>query len=407
MQTAELLVPETLDRVERHADSHQVSPLALPTSSRIHYLDNLRALAMMLGVFLHAGIAYANPAQSIWLATDRVSSVVIDMAIWFIHLFRMQLFFLISGYFAKFLIERKGIKGFLWNRTVRLVFPFLLFYPLLVAAMAGCIIFGLTYVKEPSGLLGVISEASKNSGDKADPPPLTTMHLWFVYYLVFFSLIAAVMPRLKWSRRVRFSNRPWLIALAPLVLVPGATAAGIPMAAPESFIPQCWPFVYYGLFYLCGWWLFGRETSIDVMGKYWIPLSIAAIALFVPFYAMMPVLDIRKLVPLNTIRLMLEAVIESYLSVILVLLSLLMGRQLLNWHSSFLRLISDSSYWIYLIHLPIALLIQMLLIEAPLNVWLKLCITTSGTFVACSLTYLIFVRYTPIGWLLNGRRPFP
>ncbi len=30
---------------------------------RIHYLDNLRALAMMLGVFLHAGLAYAYPLR--------------------------------------------------------------------------------------------------------------------------------------------------------------------------------------------------------------------------------------------------------------------------------------------------------------------------------------------------------
>ncbi len=37
---------------------------------RIHYLDNLRALAMLLGVYLHAAFAYAHPAQTIWLATD-------------------------------------------------------------------------------------------------------------------------------------------------------------------------------------------------------------------------------------------------------------------------------------------------------------------------------------------------
>lgn len=61
--------------------------------ARIHYLDNLRALAMMLGVLLHAGLAYANPAQAIWIATDTTSSVAVDAGIWFIHLFRMGLFF--------------------------------------------------------------------------------------------------------------------------------------------------------------------------------------------------------------------------------------------------------------------------------------------------------------------------
>ncbi len=60
---------------------------------RVHYLDNLRALAMMLGVLLHAGLAYAHPAQAIWIATDTTSSTAVDAGIWFVHLFRMGLFF--------------------------------------------------------------------------------------------------------------------------------------------------------------------------------------------------------------------------------------------------------------------------------------------------------------------------
>lgn len=39
-------------------------------SQRIYYLDNLRATAMLLGVFLHSALAYAQPAQSVWLVTD-------------------------------------------------------------------------------------------------------------------------------------------------------------------------------------------------------------------------------------------------------------------------------------------------------------------------------------------------
>ncbi len=60
---------------------------------RIDYLDNLRAIAMLLGVYLHAGLAYANPAQTIWLATDSRSSILVDASIWLIHLFRLSLFF--------------------------------------------------------------------------------------------------------------------------------------------------------------------------------------------------------------------------------------------------------------------------------------------------------------------------
>ena len=82
-------------------------------SSRIHYLDNLRALAMMLGLYLHGALAYAEPARSVWIATNPEGSVAVDASIWYIHLFRMGLFFLLSGYFAKLMIQRKGLKPFL------------------------------------------------------------------------------------------------------------------------------------------------------------------------------------------------------------------------------------------------------------------------------------------------------
>ena len=67
---------------------------------------------MLLGVFLHAALAYAHPTQIVWLATDPQSSVLVDASFCFIHLFRMGLFFLISGYFARLLINRRGVKGF-------------------------------------------------------------------------------------------------------------------------------------------------------------------------------------------------------------------------------------------------------------------------------------------------------
>ncbi|MGV8838653.1 MAG: hypothetical protein ACWA6V_21380, partial [Cellvibrio sp.] len=56
---------------------------------RLHYLDNLRALAMIGGVFFHAMLAYSPALHNLWLTADREQSVVIDMVAWFSHLFRM------------------------------------------------------------------------------------------------------------------------------------------------------------------------------------------------------------------------------------------------------------------------------------------------------------------------------
>jgi peptidoglycan/LPS O-acetylase OafA/YrhL len=394
------------------------APAPMPpaaTPERIHYLDNLRALAMLLGVFLHGAFAYAAPAQSFWLATDSESSVVIDATIWFIHLFRMSLFFLLAGYFAHLMIERKAIVGFLSNRALRLAVPFVLCYPILLIAMTLVFGFSLSYQTTPSGLMGLIAEAQRKGVVASEGTQWRTMHLWFLYYLIFFSLLAALFVWLPWPRRLWTfgfaANRLGYWALAPLLLVPGVLGAGVPTPGPESFVPTWWPFATYGLFYAAGWHLHGREILLERLQAYTWHLFGLSVLLFIPYYGLMPVLEITTLLeaPPQSFgwQTVLTAVLTAYLSVTLTVWALLVGKQFLSTQSLLLKFIADSSYWVYLIHLPIILLIQTILIPLPWNVWLKLGTTLSLTMLFCIATYVVFVRYTPIGWLLNGRCPFP
>lgn len=380
-------------------------------AQRIHYLDNLRAAAMLLGVFLHSALAYAQPAQSFWLATDTESSVAIDASIWFIHLFRMSLFFLLSGYFAKLVIERKGVKHFLWNRFLRIVVPFVLFYPFLLAAMIVVIVFALAYWTEPQGLMGMIAKAAKDNTEAQKSQSNSTMHLWFLYYLAAFSVLGALMHRFKGIKLDSLFRNPLFLPLSPLVLVPSAFAAGSPLPAPESFIPLWWPLVFYGWFYAAGWQLFGRENNLESLRPYaWHIFGISVI-LFVPYYMLLPVMDLSTLIdspsPQNAWVLGAEALLTAYLSVMLTMASVLLGKRYLSSRSPFLAFVADASYWVYLLHLPIAIFLQTLLIPSPLPLWLKLMVVLSGTLVFCFATYVVFVRYTPMGWLLHGKRSFP
>ncbi len=380
-------------------------------STRIHYLDNLRALAMLLGVYLHGALAYAEPTRFVWIATNPRGNVAIDASIWWIHLFRMGLFFLLSGYFAKLMIQRKGLHRFLSNRGIRIALPFVLFWPLLMVAMSIVFVFALAYVKEPQGLLQLIVAASQNSETALSSTAYTTMHLWFLYYLLMFSLIAVVVGR--W-RRLKFDwlfQRKWLLGLAPLALVPGVMGGGIPVAAPESFVPAWWPFAYYGLFYWAGWQLLGREWLLDRLQPWCWTLVLASVLLFVPHYFLLPVLDIATIqqapVSRSVVPYLFESVLASYLSALLTLTALLVGQRFLARSNTWLKFCADSSYWVYLIHLPIILFLQTLLIPLALPVLGKLSVVTLVTWMFCLATYVVFVRYTPIGWMLNGKRAFP
>ncbi len=379
-------------------------------SSRIHYLDNLRAVAMLLGVYLHGALAYAEPSRSIWLASDPNGSRLIDASIWWIHLFRMSLFFLLSGYSAKLLVERRGLQKYLQNRAIRIVLPFVLFYPLLMMAMTIVIVFAVAYVKQPQGLLQLIVFASQNP-ETAGSSPWSSMHLWFLYYLLMFSLIGAVTGYWTWLKFDWLFRRKWLLAFAPLALVPGVMGGGVPVAAPESFIPTWWPFLFYGLFYWVGWQLFGREEFLDVLQPWIWPLVLLSVGLFVPYCRLLPILDVSLIqqgkYPLSGTMYLVECLLTAYLSSILTIVSLLVGQRFLARSSALLKFCADSSYWVYLIHLPIVIFLQTLLIPMGLMVWGKLLVVLFASWLFCLATYVVFVRYTPIGWMLTGRRAFP
>jgi len=74
-------------------------------TERIHSLDSLRAIMMLLGLVLHSAITYGNADWgSTWslkdpIATSSVNDYIVDI----IHVFRMQIFFLVAGFFGAML----------------------------------------------------------------------------------------------------------------------------------------------------------------------------------------------------------------------------------------------------------------------------------------------------------------
>ena len=79
-------------------------------------------------------------------------------------------------------------------------------------------------------------------------------------------------------------------------------------------------------------------------------------------------------------------------------------RRLLSRENPTMRYLSDSSYWLYLIHLPLVLLAQWLVRDLQVAAFVKfsgIVIVISGLLL---LTYEYGVRYTAIGRLLNGPR---
>jgi peptidoglycan/LPS O-acetylase OafA/YrhL len=68
------------------------------------------------------------------------------------------------------------------------------------------------------------------------------------------------------------------------------------------------------------------------------------------------------------------------------------------------RYLADSSYWLYLIHLPIVVWLQVALYRWDVHWALKFALINAVAFPIMLVSYHYLVRPTIIGATLNGRR---
>lgn len=391
-------------------------------STRLHYMDGIRALAMLAGVVLHCFYTFGETYRHLVPGGGPDGNDAIDLLTIFIHSFRMPLFFLVSGFFAYLLIQKRGLIGYLKNRSLRILLPFLIFLPMISALIIAALFYHINQVDYQSLFTKLIVQVNEAKQAGIQHPYDTgprTAHLWFLYYLIFFSICTFILARFSnvfinhfMSRLFKSQIGLWLIL--PLFTVPGFyLAIGITgyLPAPDLVIPVFWPFALYGVYFLLGWFLYQNVEAIELMGKgVWWRLALG-IALYLVLLGVLPTInidemktgDLSSLTPGLT-KSIIIAVVEAYLAFYLVVVCLYLGKKWLSHPSSKMRYISDASYWVYIIHLPIAIFTQILLIDMELSIWLKITIVLLATTFLSFSSYHLLVRNTPIGWMLNGKK---
>lgn len=374
----------------------------VPDGPRLHYMDNLRALAMLAGVVFHAGLAYSVLLHDRWPAADASQTVGIDVVMWFTHLFRMPLFFVVAGFFAALLVRKRGIGGMLRNRCVRVLLPFILFWPVIYIAMGWLVTHAAANVENLSPLLafvkGWLAEPNRT------PAPPTLMHLWFLPYLMCFCLLVWATNALEITGlgRCFVQLRPGiLIGLVPLILVPALVTVSAPFPAPESFFPQAWALIFYGFYFTFGYQMCHDQSVIDQLNPIAPLMLVSAVASYAVFFWLLQMQNPLQPRPLLHV---LDAVLEAYGGFWMTLCCLIYGKQWLDRSSRLLRFLSDTSYWVYLVHLPLLFAIQYQLMDVNAIWQAKFVISLVATLAIAFVSYHLLVRDTVLGILLNGVR---
>lgn len=159
-------------------------------SAREHHWDSLRAFLMLLGIPYHAAMAYN--ARVLWDIQSPDKSEFLTFMSGVLVTFRMPAFFIVAGYFAAMMLERKPPATWFRGRLTRLGVPFVTGLVLLAPVQ-------IALIDLNTALLGTTPMATaldRAAQDVTHPGFGWIMHLWFLPALLAYSLLLA----LAWQR---------------------------------------------------------------------------------------------------------------------------------------------------------------------------------------------------------------
>ena len=374
-------------------DAGPPATMSTPTA-RLHAMDHLRALAMLAGVAFHAALAHSPLMQPFWPTALGTTSPWVDAVAWLAHLVRMPLFFVVSGFFAAWLLQARGMGGLWRQRLRRILVPLLVALPLVTLANAASIGWALEHVAQPNAFLQMVRAWSE--APDAPPAPLSLGHLWFLYVLLWLSVLLWVFRALGAGRLLEavMARGPIVVALGlPVLLLGPLMLTSAPHPAPEGLLPALWALGFYGAFFALGVGLHGRLDWLAPLRRWLWPGLLLVLALHLAFLWRLRAGPVEALYPQAAWPIaMLEAAIAAWGT----LACLLAGLRWLDRPSRVLRWLAGSAYTVYLLHLPVLFAIQVALMDRALPGPLAFAIALGGTLAACLLVYEVGVRRTPL-----------
>lgn len=374
-------------------------------NERLHALDALRAIMMLLGVVIHTYISYTESEIDLWYLKDYASShYAYEIICGFIHTFRMPIFFVVAGFFGGLIFFKKSPAYLIKNRVKRILVPFILSLFLLWPIVSIAFVYSVSVMEQ-------MPEPLKNTYyalyEKETYFPSDTMHLWFLNYLIYYILLGCIIGFLQnhfKSTAIEVQNifnalmkysfiRPVIFSFFTFILLILLNSAWPDHQA--SFIPHWKPLCNYFIFYLFGWLLFSSSSIISSLSKHSWSLFFIGLLFFICkiylYYAPDQSLYLSAAINSLTVWFFIFGIIGLFM-------------RYLNKFSKTMRYISDASYWIYLIHYPIVIFLTGLFMSSNLPSIFKSSIVFLLTSLFCWMTYKFFVRNSFIGVLLNGKR---
>jgi glucan biosynthesis protein C len=360
-------------------------------SSRLPFLDHLRAALVILVVLHHAALVYGAGAPFYYTEpplSDPLAYLILLVFVLFNQAWFMGAFFLLAGYFTPGSFDRKGPGGFLKSRLVRLGIPLLLFYFVLNPLSS------IGYWQMPAELTGITTPLTW----QAYPRLLGMGPLWFAAMLLVFDFGYAARRMLARNRKppaAEGSTAPGYLAIGAFILALAMAGflmrAVIPMGEyvlgfpTLSYLPQYLALFAAGAAASRRGWLRNPPGSLGAAGL--ASAAVASILLF-PLALSGKLFSLQPAEPAQFVgngswSSALYALWDSIFAVGMILGAAVVFRRFFNREGSFGRFLARHGYAVFLLHVPIVVFIGIALKGIQIEPLLKFGLASAIALPLC------------------------
>ncbi|HEY1846345.1 MAG TPA: glucans biosynthesis protein MdoC [Buttiauxella sp.] len=318
---------------------------------REFFLDSIRAWLMLLGIPFHISLIYSSHQ---WHVNSALPSWGLTLFNDFIHAFRMQVFFVISGYFSYMLFLRYPLKRWWKVRVERVGIPMLTAIPLLTLPQ----FLMLQYVNGKAANWHRLTAYDKYNTLVWE----LISHLWFLLVMVVLTTVCLFLfkkmnryiTRHKENNNAQYSLGTLSIIFLACGILYGATRRIIfiihaPLLSDGLFNFVVMQTLFYLPFFLLGALAFTRP---NLKALFTTPSPWCAVGAALAFAAY---LLNQRYGSGDAWMYETESVITMLMGLWMVNVVFSLGHRLLNFHSPRVTYFVNASLFIYLVHHPLTL----------------------------------------------------
>ena len=356
-------------------------------NERKYFIDWLRIGLIISVFFFHVGMIF-RPEQ--WHVNSAESFPFLDPIMWWLHLWRMPLLFLVSGVGTYYAIGHRTSWQYVKERFRRLYIPFTFGFFTLVPLMV--------YVERIENY-GSFLDYLPHMFDGGPYPVgnISWHHLWFILYLFIISLLIA--PVLNYTKSghynmvrgrliVIISRKMGLNWLLPIIILSQLILRQYFPNSTHALYNDWAYFTYYLLFFVSGFMLFTSDKIINALAKdrrlylyQTIVFTIALFALPSIFGESSSVQDYSR------------GITEMVISLSCGLTAIGYFREYFNKDHKLRKVLNEAIYPFYLLHQPALIFVGYVVLQLDISYGMQAVLITALSLVFILSSYFIIKKF--------------